>query len=109
MTVSENHEQKVMLVGASNLRYSSVYLFHDKFEFVDQSEPGWSASVNNIGKLLLQTQKNVQDGAAAFVFDILGNTSVRFEQFDGSTALPYKSDGRFYLGGKTVISSPETF
>jgi hypothetical protein len=108
-TVSENREQKVMLVGASKLRYSSVYFTRDKFEFVDQSEPGWSASVNNIGKLLLQTQKNVQDGATAFVFDILGNTSVRFEQFDGSTALPYKSDGRFHLGRKIVISSPEPF
>jgi hypothetical protein len=77
MTNSENHEQKVMLVGASNLKYSSVYFTNDKFEFVDQSEPGWSASANNIGKLLLQTQKNVQSGAAAFVFDILGNMSVR--------------------------------
>ncbi len=43
------------------------------------------------------------------MFDIFGNTSVRFEQFDGSTALPYKSDGRFHLGRKTVTSSPETF
>ncbi len=82
-TVPENPEQKVMLAGASNLKYSSVYFSHDKMEFVDQSEPGWSASVSNIGKLLLQTEKNVQDGATAFVFDILGNTSVRFEQFDG--------------------------
>jgi hypothetical protein len=65
--------------------------------------------MENIGKLLLQTQENVKDGAAAFVFDIFSNTTARFEQFDGSTALPYKSDGRFHLGGKIVTSSPETF
>jgi hypothetical protein len=59
--------------------------------------------------LLQQTQENVKDGATAFVFDIFGNTSVRFEQFDGSTALPYKSNGRFHFGGKIVTSSPETF
>jgi hypothetical protein len=105
----ENPEQKVMLVGASNLKYSSDYFSHEKMDFVDQSEPGWSASVSNIGKLLTQTEKNVQDGATAFMFDILGNTSVRFEQFDGSSALPYKSGGRFHLGGKTVVSSPDTF
>jgi lysophospholipase L1-like esterase len=65
--------------------------------------------VSNISKLLVQTEKNVQDGATAFVFDILGNTSVRFEQFDGSSALPYKSGGRFHLGGKTVVSSSDIF
>jgi hypothetical protein len=108
-TLDESPQQKVMLVGASNLKYSSAYFTHDTMKFVDQSEPGWSASVSNIGKLLLQTQTNVQEGATAFVFDILGNMSVRFEQFDGSTALPYKSDGRFHLGGKIVISSPDIF
>jgi hypothetical protein len=109
MSGPESPEQKVMLVGASNLKYSSSYFPKENMEFIDQSEPGWSASADNISKLLVQSEKNVEDGATAFVFDILGNTSVRFEQFDGSSALPYKSGGRFHLGGKTVVSSPEIF
>jgi hypothetical protein len=47
--------------------------------------------------------------ASAFVFDILGNSVVRFEQFDGTTSLPFKSNGNFHLGGDVVVSSPEIF
>jgi hypothetical protein len=98
-----------MLVGASNLKYSYAHFTDEKFVFVDMSESGWSASMDNISKLLQQTQENVKDGATAFVFDILGNTSARFEQIDGSTALPFKINGRFHFGGKIVTSSPEIF
>jgi hypothetical protein len=45
----------------------------------------------------------------AFVFDLLGNSSVRFEQFDGTASLPYKSEGKFHLGGKIVITPLDTF
>jgi hypothetical protein len=43
------------------------------------------------------------------VFDLLGNSSIRFEQFDSSTSLPFKSQGRFHLGGKVVVSPPDIF
>ncbi len=32
---------------------------------------------------------------------------MRFEQFDGSTSLPFKSQGKFHLGGKVIVSPPE--
>jgi hypothetical protein len=47
--------------------------------------------------------------ASAFVFDILSNSVVRFEHFDGTTSLPFKSNGIFHLGGSVVVSSPEIF
>jgi hypothetical protein len=46
--------------------------------------------------------------AKAFVFDLLGNSLVRFEQFDETTSLPYKSNGRLHLGGKIVTTPPDT-
>jgi hypothetical protein len=44
-----------------------------------------------------------------FVFDLLGNSSVRFEQFDGTTSLPFKSNGRFHLGGKVTVTPNNIF
>jgi hypothetical protein len=44
---------------------------------------------------------------AGFVFDILGNSSVRYEQFDGTTSLPFRSDGKYHLGGRVVITPPD--
>ncbi len=49
------------------------------------------------------------ENASAFVFDLFGNSSVRFEQFDGSTSLPFKSQGGFHLGGKVIVSPPDIF
>ncbi len=44
-----------------------------------------------------------------YVFDLLGNSSVCFEQFDGTTSLPFKSNGRFHLGGKVTVTPADVF
>jgi hypothetical protein len=46
---------------------------------------------------------------SAFVFDILSNSAVRFDQFEGTTALPFKSNGRYHLGGRVVSTPIATF
>jgi hypothetical protein len=46
---------------------------------------------------------------SGYVFDLLGNSSVWFEQFDGTTSLPFKSNGRFHLGGKVTVTPPDVF
>jgi hypothetical protein len=63
----------------------------------------------NIAAVQNTVRAHVAQQANAFVFDLLGNSSVRFEQFDGSTSLPFKSQGRFHLGGKVVVSPPDIF
>jgi hypothetical protein len=108
-TLSEIREQKVVLAGASNLKYCLPHFQQEGMCFVDQCEPGWTASANKVVVLKEKIKRHVADGATAFVFDILSNTAVRFEQYDGSTSLPYKSGGRFHLGGKVVTSPQEIF
>jgi hypothetical protein len=53
-------------------------------------------------------ERDVGTGSA-FVFDLLGNSSLRYEQFDGTTALPFRMSGRFHFGGKVVTTPPEIF
>jgi hypothetical protein len=69
----------------------------------DLTVPGWTASAENITKLQQDIENKAKD-STAFVFDLLGNSSLRFEQFDGTTALPFKSNGRFHYGGRVVIT-----
>jgi hypothetical protein len=60
-------EQKVILVGASNLKHSAPFFDVEGLLFVDATKPGWIASTNNVRKLV----EEVEDGAAdtvAFVF-----------------------------------------
>jgi hypothetical protein len=48
-------------------------------------------------------------GAKAFVFDLFGNIGLRYEQYDGTTSLPFRSQGKFRLGGKVVECSADLF
>jgi hypothetical protein len=78
--------------------------FNDKeIVFEDVSVPGWTLTSENI-KALVELVENKNSVSAGFVFDLLGNSSVRFEQFDGSTAMPFKSGGIFHLGGRVTLT-----
>jgi hypothetical protein len=105
---SENREQKVLLVGASNLSHSLPYFTDPSLSFVDITQPGWIASPENIKKLREKLETTATE-SVGIVFDLLGNSSVRYEQFDGTTALPFKSNGRFHFGGKVVTTPNDIF
>jgi hypothetical protein len=73
--------------------------------FDDFTKPGWQATADNVANLASEVQHKCKS-TTAFVFNILGNGSVRFEQYDGTYALPFKSQGSYHLGGKVVTTPP---
>jgi hypothetical protein len=105
--ISETCERKVVLAGASNLKYSAKHFVCNELKVLDVSCPGWIATPESISKLASIVSEHANLGAVGFVFDLFGNTSVRYEQFDGSTSLPFLSQGKYHLGGKIVVSPPE--
>jgi hypothetical protein len=106
--ISETHEQKVVLVGASNLNRARQYFETAELAVVNHSTPGWTPTLENV-KTMTGVVENEAKRDSAFVFDIFGNSAIRFEQFDGTTALPFKINGRYHLGGKIVPTPIATF
>jgi hypothetical protein len=90
------------------MRQSLPHFTDPHLRFEDLTVPGWTASAENITKFKQDIEDKAKD-STAFVFDLLGNSSLRFEQFDGTTALPFKSNGWFHYGGKVVIAPPDIF
>ncbi len=107
-TVSETPEQKVILVGASNMTPASQFFADCELSTENHSIPGWMPTAENVQKMSELVEDKAK-GGAAFVFDILSNSAVRYEQFDGTTALPFKSSGRYHLGGGVVPTPIATF
>jgi hypothetical protein len=105
---SEKHGNIVTLVGASNLGHCTAHFSDPDMNFVGVTVPGWTPCPENIQKMVSVVEEKSKS-SAAFVFDLFGNSSVRFEQFDGTTALPYKSNGKYHLAGKAVVTPTETF
>jgi hypothetical protein len=106
--LSETKEQKVVLIGASNLNRASQYFEANDLSVVNHSVPGWTPTLENVNKMSELVEKEAK-GDAAFVFDILGNSAISFEQFDGTASLLFKSNGRYHLGGRIVSTPLATF
>jgi hypothetical protein len=104
----EKRGQRIVLVGASNLGHSVPHFDGTDMVFVPVIKPGWVATVENVVELA-GTVKGLVPTTSLFVFDLFGNSSVRFEQFDGTTALPFRSNGKYHLGGKVVVAPSEIF
>jgi hypothetical protein len=75
----------------------------------DISIPGWTPNPGNVTKLKLEVERLATEGVSSFVFDLHSNTALRYAQFDGSTSLPYKSQGRYHLEGNVVTSPMDLF
>jgi hypothetical protein len=86
------------------MNWASRFFEASDLTFENHSVPGWTPTADNVTKMSNLVEDKAK-GGAAFVFDILGNSAVRFEQYDGTTALPFKSNGRYHLGGR-VVSTP---
>ncbi len=96
------------MVGASIMKHF-VSHFDGSEQLVDQiTIPGWICTPENVPKMVEEVEAKAPD-TCAFVFDLLGNSSQRFEQFDGTTLLPFKSNGIFHFCSKDVVASPEVF
>jgi hypothetical protein len=101
--------QKVILLGASNIGHCADRLRREGFEVVDLSSPGWLATPDNIALLLGKLEKIPCGTSDTLILDLYGNLSYRFEQFDGSISLPYKSKGRYHLAGNVVTCPLQSF
>jgi hypothetical protein len=75
----------------------------------DLSRPGWLATQENIDALIRQMSQLQLVPGFSVVFDLLGNASHRYEQFDGTQALPSKENGHYHMPGPVVTCDVEIF
>jgi hypothetical protein len=106
---AEQYVQKVVLVGASNLRSSAVHFSSAGYDVQDLTVPGWVASPENIEKMKAKVEETSSDSNTVFIFDLLGNSAYRFEQYDGTQSLPFRVNNRFHLAGNVVTCALPTF
>jgi hypothetical protein len=101
--------QKVILLGASNLGHCADHLRKLGISVIDLTKPGWIATPDKVSALLEKLNSIPCNNGDRLVLDLYGNLSYRFEQFDGTLSLPYKSDGRSHLAGNVVACPMPVF
>ncbi len=77
------------LAGGSNMKHCVSHFAATGVSVTDICSPGWTPTVDNVAMLAEKIKAAASNGLNGIVLDLFGNIALRFEQFDGSTALPY--------------------
>jgi hypothetical protein len=105
----DTREEKVILLGASNLGCCAGRLRALGNTVIDLTQPGRIASKSNVDVLLSKLEKIPCNEKTTLVYDLYGNSTFHFEQFDGSLSMPFNSSGKYHLAGNIVVSPLPVF
>jgi hypothetical protein len=103
LETSGTKELHFVLLGGSHLKNTIPHLQALGAKITDLTRSGWIANVASTQLLMNQVQGLGLPEDAVFVLDVLGNSSVRFKQEDGSTALPVKLNGGWHVLGEVSV------
>jgi len=86
-------ELTVCLMGGSHAGHTKPHLTALGAKVIDLSQPGWVCSTKSAQQLMSRFAGTDRPEGTVYVFDVLGNSSVRFLQSDDSDSLPVKMGG----------------
>jgi hypothetical protein len=108
-TFDPKAKKHIVCIGSSIMKQTVPFLRAMGCSVTDLTRPGWLATTDNIEALISQMSKTQLEPGFSVAFELLGNASYRFEQFDGTQALPQKENGRYHMKGPVVICETETY
>ena len=104
----ETKPDKIIIIGASHGKRLYSALSKRNIDCIDLTIPGWAPTAENIEALLVKiSELGIVVENCYVVLDVLSNIVFRFEQYDGSLSLPFKSNGVYHMGGKVMVCSRE--
>jgi len=90
-------------VGASILNKISGLFFDTGSRVVNLCCPGWTADPMEVKKLQEKMAKLETSLHTIFIMDLLGNSSYRCEEFDGTLNRIQKSTGGYHVNGPVAV------
>jgi len=89
-------------IGGSNLSKVSKEILERGHKITDLTKPGWVPNPANIS-CLVSDLDSIPLENTVIIADLLGNVTYRYEQLDGTLAMPYKTNGKFHLSGEVKV------
>jgi hypothetical protein len=90
-------KKKLFIAGASNMRRLVPALKLSGYEVTDLTVPSWLATPGNVEMLADRITSLSADPGTVIVLELFGNSTIRYRQFDGTMALPFKSGHGYHL------------
>jgi len=100
---------KLILVGASNLNRAGIHFEKQGYTVVNLCVPGWVSSPTNVAEMLEKLSTVTVGNDTAIVLDVFGNSTFRYENYDGSVLMPVKMGGGYHLIGEVTVCNDNVF
>jgi hypothetical protein len=100
----------VIMVGASNLKRVAALLDAKGVKVTDLCVPGWVATPENVVKMKEKLVELRPGTESAVVLDLFSNSAIRYLDYDGTQARPFKMEGSkrgYHLPGRVVVCNSE--
>jgi hypothetical protein len=104
----QNNRKHIVLIGASNMKRLVPIFSAAGYHVTDLSRPSWMATAENIEYIAEQLNSLALEPGYIAVMELFGNSTFRYRQFDGTMALPFKSNKQYHMEGKIGVCDPET-
>jgi hypothetical protein len=108
----ENTKEKtkrLILIGGSHLRRTIPHLSRMGYGITDVTCPGRTISAASVELILNQLNGQEVLAEAVMVFDLLRNSSFRWEHEDGTLVMAVRVDGGYHMQGPVTVCSDATF
>jgi hypothetical protein len=96
---------KCIVAGGSNMKKIIPHLTNRGIEVIDLTKSGWTPTEANIQSVCNEIKSLPEKFEGPVILDLLGNFVYRYEQLDGTLALPFKSSGKYHFAGKVQVCS----
>jgi hypothetical protein len=96
---------KCIVAGGSNMKKIIPHLINKGITVIDLTKTGWTPTETNIQAIRSEIKSLPEKFDGPVILDLLGNFVYRYEQLDGTLALPFKSSGKYHFAGKVQVCS----
>jgi hypothetical protein len=101
--------KNLVCVGSSILKQLIPHFQAAGYVVTDLTQPGWIVSDKNISILIKKLSELRLEPGFSVIFDLVGNCTYRYQQFDGTQSLPFKEGGRYHFAGPVSVCNDDTF
>jgi hypothetical protein len=109
MNPDSTKPKRVIIAGASNMRRIVPLLRAAGYIVIDFTQPSWLATPDNLAILADKLNKTDPDENTVVVLELFGNSTIRYRQFDGTLALPFKASNGYHLEGEVSVCEDDVF
>jgi hypothetical protein len=99
----------VVLIGASNMRCTIPFLKQSGISVTDLTQPSWLATTDNIDHIIASLNTICPGKNTTVILELFANSTFRYRQFDGTMALPFKSNNGYHMEGDVGVCDDDTF